>query len=82
MFISVAHLDNEERSLVLGVVFEELLSWVRELDDASSFEALVYSTRGTVSYRPTRQSPKPSARWSRADVTPSKPSCPAVCSSC
>ena len=30
---SVAHLDDEERALVLGVLLEEVLSWVRTLQD-------------------------------------------------
>jgi hypothetical protein len=29
--VSVAHLDDEERMLVLGVVLEEVLTWVRSL---------------------------------------------------
>jgi hypothetical protein len=41
VILSVAHLDDEERSLVLGVVLEELLSWVRSLPGASSLKALV-----------------------------------------
>lgn len=41
VIVSVAHLDDEERSLVLGVVLEELLSWVRGLPGASSLKALV-----------------------------------------
>ncbi len=39
--LSVAHLDDEERSLVLGVVFEELLSWVRSLPGTQRLRALV-----------------------------------------
>jgi hypothetical protein len=31
VILSVAHLDDDERALVLGVVFEEVLSWVRTL---------------------------------------------------
>jgi hypothetical protein len=41
VIVSVAHLDDEERSLVLGVVLEEVLSWVRGLPGASSLKALV-----------------------------------------
>src|SRR5690606_27493411 len=41
VIVSVAHLDDDERSLVLGVVLEELLSWVRGLAGASSLKALV-----------------------------------------
>src|SRR5512141_1261104 len=39
--VSVAHLDDEERALVLGVLLEELLSWVRTLPGSGSLEALV-----------------------------------------
>ena len=39
--LSVAHLDDEERSLVLGVVLEELLSWVRSLPGTQRLRALV-----------------------------------------
>jgi hypothetical protein len=28
--LSVAHLEDEERALVLGVVLEEILAWTRE----------------------------------------------------
>ena len=39
--LSVAHLDDDERALVLGMVLEETLSWVRSLPGASSLRALV-----------------------------------------
>jgi hypothetical protein len=39
--ISVAHLDDDERSLVLGVVLEEVLSWVRSLPGSQRLRALV-----------------------------------------
>jgi hypothetical protein len=39
--LSVAHLDDEERTLVLGVVLEEVLSWVRSLPGAQRLKALV-----------------------------------------
>jgi DNA helicase HerA-like ATPase len=39
--LSVAHLDDEERSLVLGVVFEELLAWVHTLTGTQHLRALV-----------------------------------------
>ncbi len=39
--LSVAHLDDEERALVLGVVLEEVLSWVRGLRGSSELKALV-----------------------------------------
>lgn len=41
VIVSVAHLDDEERSLVLGVVLEETLSWVRGLPGSSDLKALV-----------------------------------------
>lgn len=41
VILSVAHLDDEERALVLGVVLEEILSWVRGLPGSGSLKALV-----------------------------------------
>lgn len=41
VILSVAHLDDEERALVLGVVLEEVLSWVRTLSGSSRLQALV-----------------------------------------
>ncbi len=39
--VSVAHLDDAERMLVLGVLFEEVLGWVRTLPGSSRLKALV-----------------------------------------
>jgi hypothetical protein len=39
--VSVAHLDDDERALVLGVVLEEVLTWVRSLPGSSRLKALV-----------------------------------------
>lgn len=39
--VSVAHLDDEERSLVLGVLLEEYLSWVRTLSGSQRLRALL-----------------------------------------
>ena len=39
--VSVAHLDDEERALVLGVLLEEVLSWVRGLPGSESLKALI-----------------------------------------
>ena len=39
--VSVAHLDDEERTLVLGVVLEEILSWVRTLPGSERLKALI-----------------------------------------
>ncbi|HEY8076364.1 MAG TPA: hypothetical protein VIF62_19700, partial [Labilithrix sp.] len=39
--LSVAHLDEEERALVLSVVLEEVLSWVRSLPGTQRLRALV-----------------------------------------
>ncbi|HWA78666.1 MAG TPA: helicase HerA-like domain-containing protein, partial [Polyangiaceae bacterium] len=39
--VSVAHLDDEERALVLGIVLEEILSWVRGLRGTSRLRALL-----------------------------------------
>jgi len=41
VIVSVAHLDDEERALVLGVLMEELLAWVRSLPGTQSLRALV-----------------------------------------
>ena len=41
VIVSVAHLDDEERALVLGVLLEEVLSWVRGLSGSSKLRALV-----------------------------------------
>ncbi len=39
--VSVAHLDDEERTLVLGVLLEEVLSWVRTLPGSQRLKALL-----------------------------------------
>ncbi len=39
--ISVAHLDDDERALVLGVILEEVLSWVRGLPGSQRLRAMV-----------------------------------------
>ncbi|MBL9027436.1 MAG: DUF853 family protein, partial [Myxococcales bacterium] len=39
--LSVAHLDDDERALVLGVVLEEVLTWVRSLPGTQRLKALV-----------------------------------------
>jgi hypothetical protein len=41
VILSVAHLDDEERALVLGLVFEAVLSWVRGLPGSGDLKALV-----------------------------------------
>jgi hypothetical protein len=41
VIVSVAHLGDEERALVLGLLLEELLSWVRGLPGTSELRALV-----------------------------------------
>lgn len=41
VIVSVAHLDDEERALVLGVLLEEVLSWVRTLPGAQRLRALL-----------------------------------------
>jgi hypothetical protein len=40
VIVSVAHLDDAERLMVLGLVTEQLLSWVRGLSGTSSLRAL------------------------------------------
>lgn len=39
--LSVAHLDDEERALVLGVLLEEVLSWVRTQPGSQELRALL-----------------------------------------
>ena len=39
--VSVAHLDDEERALVLGVLLEEVLSWVRALPGSQRLRGLI-----------------------------------------
>ncbi len=39
--VSVAHLDDDERALVLGVLLQDVLSWVRTLPGSSQLRALV-----------------------------------------
>src|SRR5512145_405437 len=41
VIVSVAHLDDEERSLVLGVLLEEVLAWVRSLPGSQRLRAMV-----------------------------------------
>jgi hypothetical protein len=41
VIVSVAHLDDEERALVLGVLLEEVLSWVRTLPGSQRLKALL-----------------------------------------
>jgi len=41
VIVSVAHLDDEERALVLGVLLEEVLSWVRTLPGSQRLRALM-----------------------------------------
>src|SRR4051794_992410 len=41
VIVSVAHLDDEERALVLGVLLEEVLSWVRTLPGSQRLRALI-----------------------------------------
>ncbi|HEX9640145.1 MAG TPA: helicase HerA-like domain-containing protein [Candidatus Krumholzibacteria bacterium] len=41
VIVSVAHLDDDERALVLGVLFEELLTWVRSLRGSRRLRALI-----------------------------------------
>jgi hypothetical protein len=41
VILSVAHLDDDERALVLGVVLEEILTWVRSLPGSKRLRALI-----------------------------------------
>ena len=39
--VNVAHLDDDERTLVLGVLLEEVLCWVRSLSGSQKLRAMV-----------------------------------------
>jgi Bacterial protein of unknown function (DUF853) len=41
VIVSVAHLDDDERALVLGVVLEQFLAWVRTLSGTPELRALL-----------------------------------------
>jgi hypothetical protein len=41
VIVSVAHLDDEERTLVLGVILEEILTWMRGLSGSKRLRALL-----------------------------------------
>ena len=41
IIVSVAHLDDDERALVLGVLLEEILTWVRSLPGSKRLRALI-----------------------------------------
>jgi hypothetical protein len=41
VIVSVAHLEDEERALALGVLLEEVLAWVRSLPGTHKLRALV-----------------------------------------
>jgi hypothetical protein len=41
VIVSVAHLDDTERALVLGVLLEEILAWTRQLSGTSRLRALI-----------------------------------------
>jgi hypothetical protein len=46
VIVRVAHLDDDERALVLGVLLEEVLSWVRSLPGSSRLKALLVFDEG------------------------------------
>jgi hypothetical protein len=41
VIISVAHLDDDERALVLGIILDQLLAWVRSLTGTHQLRALL-----------------------------------------
>lgn len=41
VIVTVAHLDDEERALVLGLLLEEVLTWVRSLSGTRRLRALI-----------------------------------------
>jgi hypothetical protein len=65
VIVSVAHLDDEERALVLGVLLEEILSGVRSLPGASRLKALVVFDEVYGFLPPHPANPPTKRRWSR-----------------
>jgi hypothetical protein len=62
--VSVAHLDDEERALVLGVLLEEVLTWVRSLPGTGRLKALmVFDEVYGFSRRTPRARPPRSRSW-------------------
>jgi hypothetical protein len=55
--VSVAHLQDDERALALGVVLEEALAWVRGLPGTGGSARSSCSTRSTASSRRTPAAP-------------------------
>jgi hypothetical protein len=41
VIVSVAHLDDDDRALVLGIILEEVLTWVRSLSGTKELRALI-----------------------------------------
>ncbi len=41
VIVSVAHLDDDDRALVLGIILEEVLTWVRSLSGSKALRALI-----------------------------------------
>lgn len=41
VIVTVAHLDDQERALVLGLLFDQVLAWVRSLPGTSDLRALI-----------------------------------------
>jgi hypothetical protein len=41
VIVSVAHLDDDDRTLVLGIILEEVLTWVRSLPGSKALRALI-----------------------------------------
>jgi hypothetical protein len=39
--VSISHLDDQERAVVLGILFEEILTWVRTLPGSQRLKALI-----------------------------------------
>ena len=63
--MSVAHLDDEERALVLGVLLEELLAWTRSLPDSQRLRPLCVFDEA-YGFLPIPQTHLPGGRSSRS----------------
>ena len=61
VIVSVAHLDDEERALVMGLLLEEVLTWVRSLAGTSALRALVVFDE-VYGYAPPHPSNPPAKR--------------------
>jgi hypothetical protein len=65
VIVSVAHLDDDERTLVLGVLLEEVLAWVRTLSGSQRLRALIAFDEVYGYLPPHPANPPTKRRWWR-----------------